>query len=121
MPITPVPLQQAPFEFRTPGSAMNTPLPPSPAPFPVKGNENSLAYNNASTATLQTAGPGVHYMPISGLNPYKPKWTIRAKIDSKQALKHTEIKGEVTSIMTVVLVDGEVCLISTANDRLSAN
>jgi hypothetical protein len=48
------------------------------------------------------------HQPIESLNPYRAKWTIRAKVDKKQPLKQSVIKGEQTSILTVVLVDTSV-------------
>lgn len=52
------------------------------------------------------------HQPIASLNPYKPKFTIKVKVDSKQPLKSAVIKGETTSILTMVLVDTEVCTTS---------
>ena len=51
---------------------------------------------------------GVPHQPIAALNPYRAKWTIRAKVDKKAAMKSSMVKGEMTSILSVVLVDQAV-------------
>ena len=63
---------------------------------------------NRQPGTLPVATAKVVHKPINALNPYQAKWTIKAKVDAKQPLKRSTIKGEPTSILSVVLVDSEV-------------
>lgn len=93
MPVTPTPAASS-FEFKTPGTAMATP----PMAFATSEGTNSPPQTGE-----------IPHQPIQSLNPYKSKFTIKAKIDSIQPLKSAVIKGESTSIKTVVLVDAEVC------------
>lgn len=105
MPVTPAPGVSSSFQFpQTPGSAVLTP----PMAFATRaGVENRQPGGSLPVAT----GKIVH-KPISALNPYQSKWTIKVKIDAKQPLKSSNIKGEPTSILSVVLVDSEVCKIA---------
>eukprot|EP00892_Ulva_mutabilis_P006812 jgi/Ulvmu1/4502/UM002_0228.1 len=99
MPVTPAPGASASFQFpQTPGSAMLTP----PMAFATSGVENRQPSGPLPVAT----GKVVH-KPISALNPYQAKWTVKVKIDAKQPMKRSTIKGEQTSILSVVLVDSE--------------
>ena len=104
MPVTPAPPTSREFSFPTPGSALNTPSAASPVAFTGGAKENAGAQR---TTTLPVAGQITH-QPIDSLNPYRAKWTIRAKVDRKQEKKSSLIKGEQTSILTVVLVDQAV-------------
>lgn len=106
MPNTPAPVG-APareFSFPTPGSALNTPTAASPVAFSNTAKENGTA----PAGTLPVASSNVKHQPIESLNPYRSTWTIRAKVDRKQDKKQATIKGEVTSILTVTLVDQSV-------------
>jgi hypothetical protein len=71
-----------------------------------------FAHGNAENMQQQTrvsaSAASMPFQPIRSLNPYKATFTIRAKLDSKQPLKNTIIKGESTSILTLILVDAEV-------------
>lgn len=100
--MTPVP-ESTSFQFpQTPGSAMQTP----PMGFATRsGIENQ---QKQPGSTLPVATGKVLHKPLSALNPYQGKWTIKVKIDAKQPLKSSTIKGEPTSILSVVLVDSEV-------------
>ena len=120
-PLTPGPSAAGTFTFNTPGSALNTPLTASPDLFNAAaarglGKENAAGANAgdqvaamaASACTLPVAAGGTTHHPIESLNPYRSKWTIRAKVDSK-VMKQSFIKGETTSILTVTLTDAAVC------------
>lgn len=93
----------ASFQFpQTPGSAMQTP----PMGFAKRsGIENQQKQPGTS---VPVATGKIMHKPLSALNPYQAKWTVKVKIDSKQPLKNSTIKGEPTSILSVVLVDSEV-------------
>lgn len=69
---------------------------------------------------LPVAEGKVLHKPISALNPYQAKWTIKVKVDAKQPLKSSTIKGELTSILSVVLVDNEVGPAHFAECRLES-
>lgn len=90
MPVTPA-APSSIFNFNTPSSAM-----PTPPTFAT------------STGNTPPQAGNLPHQPIQSLNPYKSKFTIKVKIDSKQPLKSVAIKGENTSILTMVLVDTEV-------------
>jgi hypothetical protein len=99
------------FTFMTPGSALAPSPQPSPPMFatgaaaPI-GRENQGAADNG--ACIGRAEGAVRHQPIAALNPYKSKWTILAKVDSKRPLKHSAVRGEAIAILTVVLVDEAV-------------
>jgi hypothetical protein len=103
MPVTPnIVASTGSFTFPTPGSALNT---PTGSPEPLAGQSTK---ENRAGVQLPVAPSNTAHQPIESLNPYRAKWTICAKIDKKQPLKQGNIKGEQTSILTVVLVDTSV-------------
>ena len=115
MPDTPAFLseQSSTFAFTaTPGSALDTPAAAAPSPTPLPTVAAGAAPQKENNSAAAQGGLGVAdempHVPIDSLNPYKGKWTIRAKVDRKQPLRSSVVKGEQTSILTVVLVDQSV-------------
>lgn len=68
-----------------------------------------MAFSTSKGDNTPPPAGNLPHQPIAALNPYKNKFTIKVKIDSKQPLKSVVIKGESTNILTMVLVDTEVC------------
>lgn len=112
---TPVAAARA-FAFMTPGSALDA-APAATPPSIGGGDENAGGgVANASAAVLprvENAGAVGGAIPIEALNPYRGKWTIVAKVDSKAPLKRVDFKGSAgaqAALLTVVLVDAKVRL-----------
>lgn len=92
------------FSFRTPGSAMQTPKEVlSPVPF-RDSNKATRQPGAATAATLPVVGEQAH-QPISALNPYNARWTLKVKVERKQDLKQISAKDGPASLLTVILVD----------------
>lgn len=95
---TKTPSPQKPFSSTPPSTSAAVPGPSysrNSTPSPSKGRGRGFTGKSPMKATNTSPGSSTTIIPVSALNPYQSKWTVRARVTNKSKVREwSNSKGE---------------------------